>query len=119
MLYLGGIASLMTCVEYKVLGATLSDYWTSSKGITRRIDSLAQDFNYLIVNNAWKIIAPTNGSNWLKWRDMGDARVCDDCLSYASGGRAGFYHVTWFMPEMPVHNGCRCQWEMWFEDPFK
>ena len=111
-------AGATTCLEYRALQEKLTDYWKTPKGITRRIDSLSQNFNYLIVNNAFKVIAPVNGAHWMRWVDMGDDHVCDICLSYASGGRGGFYHVTWFMPEMPVHDGCRCQWEIWFEDPF-
>ena len=108
----------MSCLEHRVLASRHEDYWESPAGITRRIDLLAQNFNFRIVNNAFKVLAPTNQALWLRWVDFGDANVCELCRYHAGGGRDGFYHVTWFMPEMPVHDGCRCQWEIWFEDPF-
>ena len=113
-----------TCLEHRAFekrahtrGAALEDYWKSDKGITRRIDSLAQFFSYKVVNNAMKVIAPVNDAKWLRWRDMGDASVCEQCLAYSMGGRNGDYRVTWFLPAMPVHSGCRCQWEILFEAP--
>jgi hypothetical protein len=105
-------------MDHKVLEAQGEEYWESSAGITRRIDALAQAFSYKIVNNGFKVIAPTNKANWLRWVDFGDLRVCLICQRNAGGGRDGFYRVTWFMPEMPPHDGCRCQWEIYFEDPF-
>lgn len=87
--------------------------------MNRRIDSLAQHFAYKIVNNAWKVVGEKNGAEWLRWRDMGDAKVCDECLSHASGGWGGYYHITWFMPEMPAHPGCRCMFELIFYNPFE
>jgi len=108
----------MTCLEHRAAQKKITDFWKTPKGITRRVDSLAQDFNYRIVNNAFKVVAPTAGAKWMRWCDMGDTRVCDECRRHATGGRDGYYKVTWFMPEMPVHPGCRCQWEILFEDPF-
>jgi len=96
---------------------SLEDYWKSTSGITRRIDSLALFFAYKVVTNAIKIDGEVNEAEWFRWRDMGDARVCEQCLRYASGGRGGYYYKTWFMPAMPVHAGCRCQWEILFEEP--
>jgi len=107
-----------TCLEYRAAQKKPPDYWKTSKGVTRRIDSLAQNFNYRVINNAVKVVAPTAGAKWLRWRDFGDAQVCSRCLAYASGGRNGYYKITWFTPEMPVHLGCRCQWEIVFGDPF-
>jgi len=110
-------------VEYlnKKLRASLDDYWrTTPAGITRRIRSLSQVFNWKLINNACKVIAPVNRARWLEWRDYGDANVCPDCLHNSTkGGRKGFYRVSWFMPEMPVHPGCRCQWVVWFIDPVR
>lgn len=113
-----------TCLEHRAFekrartrGAALEDYWKTDKGITRRIDSLAQSFSYKVVNNAMKVVGEVNEAKWLRWRDMGDARVCEQCLKNARGGRDGYYRITWFMPAMPVHAGCRCQWEILFEDP--
>jgi len=114
-----------TCSEYKAFqrrqaqrGDALWDYWRSFQGLNRRIDSLAQQFAYKVVNNAWKVVGEKNGAEWMKWWDMGDTHVCDECRRHSEGGRGGYYKITWFMPEMPVHPGCRCQWEIMFGDPF-
>jgi len=104
-------------LEKRELRASIGDYWTSDAGITRRIDSLSQYFAYKVVNRAWRIVGDHNGAKWLRWRDMGDARVCLQCQRYAAGGRRGYYYIHWFMPEMPVHLGCRCQWEIIFREP--
>ena len=100
--------------------ASIEDYWKSSEGLTRRIQSLSQVFNWKLINNACKVIAPVNRAKWLERVDYGDANVCPICLhNSVKGGRKGFYRVTWFMPEMPPHPGCRCQWVIWFIDPVK
>lgn len=113
-----------TCLEHRIFEkrthirrASIEDYWKSDVGIIRRIDSLAQYFSFKVVNNVFKIVGDVNGALWLRWRDMGDAWVCLQCRQYASGGRRGYYYRTWFMPEMPVHPGCRCQWEIIFREP--
>lgn len=108
----------MNCLEYKVLKAKALQYWFTIQGITRRIDSLAQDTNMKMVNNAAKMVAPTNNIEWFKWITQGDANVCSECTRHSTGGRGGYYKVNWFMPDMPVHHGDRCQYELIYENPF-
>lgn len=114
-----------TCEEYLSpklrRRASIEDYWISPEGITRRIRSLSQIFNWKLVNNACKVIAPVNRAKWLQWVDYGDLKVCPICLHHSTkgGNGKGFWKVQWFMPEMPVHPGCRCQWVIWFIEPVK
>lgn len=99
------------------------EYWKSPRGIRRRIDSLAQAFNYRVINNAYKVVGETNGVKWLQWMTKGDDKVCIICRTIVKekgrkfGEVGGFFRITWFMPEMPVHPNCRCQWKYHFEEP--
>lgn len=107
-----------SCTEHHSLKAKAPNYWQSRQGIIRRMDGLAQDLNFRTVNNAVRVIAPTNGVQWLRWVTAGDDRVCPDCIAASMGGRSGYYQVNWFMPAMPLHPGDRCQWEIIMFNPF-
>lgn len=106
------------CHEHHALKAKAPNYWQTVPGVIRRIDGLAQDLNFRLVNNAMRMVAPTNGVQWLHWVTAGDDRVCPDCLKAAAGGRNGYYQINWFMPAMPLHPGDRCQWELMLSNPF-
>jgi len=96
------------------------DFWKTPEGITQRVDSLVQVFNHRIVNNAFKVIAPTNNAKWMKWilhPERSKTGPCPICTANAAGGRNGYYRVTWFTPMLPVHPGCVCEWEIWFGEP--
>lgn len=114
---------MTTCIEFLALErryAQESEYWQTPTGIKRRIKTLAQDFTYRLFNNAVRVVGEKNGAKWLRWIDFGDANVCPVCLHHStSGGRGGFYRIDWFTPMLPVHDGCRCEWEVWFVDPFE
>jgi hypothetical protein len=107
-----------TCSEHRVLEAATAGYWGSSNGLMRRIDGLAQDLYFQTVNNAFRMIGPANGVQWFHWVTAQDDRVCPICLSYARGGRNGYYPTNLFMPKMPVHKNDRCLIELVFFDPF-
>ena len=109
----------MSCTEHAhhPLYEQKEDYWSTPQGIIRRIKSLAQDFTYKSVNGAIRIYGQKNKVKWLAWLTVGDDRVCIICQTAASGGRGGFYQSNWFMPEMPAHAGCRCQWIVYFLEP--
>lgn len=118
----GGTESLRGFELYRSLSAKDTDFWDTPKGITRLIDTLVEDFNHRIVNNALKIVAPTLGAKWIKWilhPELTKSGPCPYCQAKSKGGRDGYYHVTWFMPRMPAHRHCVCEWEIWFESPFK
>lgn len=106
------------CGELRELSAASSSYWSSTAGLVRRMDGLAQDMNFRVVNSAMRMIAPLNGVEWLRWVTQGDDRVCPDCLRAGSGGDGrGYYRISWFMPSFPLHPGCRCEMMLLFYDP--
>jgi hypothetical protein len=113
-----GQGHVCTCSEHHSLQAATTDFWNTPAGILRSIDGLAQDLLFLTVNNAFKMVAPTNGVKWMLWVTAEDDRVCDRCIAASQGGRNGYYRVSWFMPKMPIHPNDRCQWELVLYDPF-
>lgn len=107
-----------TCEEHHILSHRFKagdSFWTTPGGITRRIDSIAQNFTYRVVNNAVKIIGETHGVAWLVWVTMGDDAVCPICVENSMKGDNGRFKPTWFTPDMPAHPGCRCQWMLIWE----
>ena len=96
------------------------DYWKTPEGIRDRVTSISQVFNYKVVNNAIKIIAPLNNAKWMVWilhPEDSESGPCDICIGHSMGGQDGFYRTSWFMPEMPVHPRCVCEWLIFFDDP--
>ena len=81
-------------------------------GITARIRGLSQGFSYKIVNGAVRLTGSSYGIKWMKWETAEDDRVCVICTKAAGGGRDGYYQLSWFLPQMPAHFGCRCRWVM-------
>lgn len=100
-----------TCSEHRALEAAANNFWGTEAGVLRRIDGLAQDMCFRLVNNAFQMVANTNSNvEYLFWQIADDDKVCMDCLSKAVGGDGGFYRKNWFLPKMPAHFNCRCLW---------
>jgi hypothetical protein len=101
------------CALHLQLEAAAEDFWRTPKGITMRIDGLAQDLHFFEVNCAFKMVAPTNHISWMRWVTAEDDRVCQKCIEKSQGGNGnGYYKVSWFLPKMPIHKFDRCQWEL-------
>jgi hypothetical protein len=112
---MGVIKLSKKCKEYnfhKSLTKVNKKYWKTPEGVRKRIESLSLHFTYRLVNNAFEIIGKKRQVNWLKWRAFGDDRFCPTCLKNARGRKNGLYRPQWFIPSMPAHVGCRCQWEL-------
>jgi hypothetical protein len=112
------ICSCLTCSDHAhhpLIEKKKSNYWSTPTGITRRINYLAQEFTYMTINGAIKLYGNTQGVKWLQWLTVGDDRVCPICDKASAGGRSGYYKSSWFMPAMPVHPGCRCQWTIYYD----
>jgi hypothetical protein len=106
-----------TCIEHLALEAAAVNFWDTEPGILRRIDGLAQDMCFQLVNNAFKMVADItdNHVKELHWVAAEDDKTCPKCIKNAHGGRNGFYRVFWFMPKLPpVHRWCRCLIELVF-----
>ena len=114
----------MTCSLYSAqihhgLTAQNEEYWRQTpQGISRRIDSLAQVFNYGVYNGAVKVLGTTMGVQWMSWQIAPDDNVCPLCLDnrFSKGDKSyrGWYRSGWFTPMMPAHPGCRCQWVLYW-----
>jgi len=105
----------LTCLHYKARQTALDDYWVSPAGISRRIDSLSQDFSFRVCNKSVRVIGEKNGARWIRWEAMEDDRLCDECMRRSRQGRNGFFRMDWFMPAPPpVHPNCRCQLRVYF-----
>jgi hypothetical protein len=99
-----------------VLGQPEVGFWTTSKGLRRRIDLVAQDFAYNTVNTAMLDMATTLDAKFIRWVTASDERVCEVCQTYEQGGNNGLYLVD--DPDTPkpppVHPNCRCRYEVIF-----
>lgn len=102
------LIALIRKSEKDSVGGYFGRYWQSPPGIQNRIEQLASNFTYRIVNNAVKITAQEEKAKWLVWITMGDDRVCPIC----EPRHLKMYRTHWFLPRMPAHSRCRCQWRI-------
>ena len=105
------LISLIRKSEDDSVGGYHGDYWQSPPGIQSRITQLSSNFTYKLVNNAVKITAQKEKAKWLVWITAADDRVCPICAPR----HLRRYRPTWFLPNMPIHNLCRCAWEIRWE----
>lgn len=85
-----------------------SDYWRSPEGIRRRVEMLSEDFTFRVTNNALQAYGKKNDvAGWI-WVGSMDEYACDYCFSQM--GR--FYRLGQFLPSLPAHANCRCEWEL-------
>ena len=80
--------------------------------ISRRVQAIAQTFTYEIYNNAMKLIRYDKKVQWMVWITAADDRVCPLCEPL----HMRRWRPWQFMPRMPLHVGCRCRWETWYEE---
>lgn len=100
---------LLRTSEDDYVGGYHGKYWESPVGLIRRIESLSQNFVWKLVNNAVKITAQRDPLvKVLIWVTAADDKVCPICAPR----HMKEYLTHWFLPQMPAHPGCRCQWEM-------
>jgi len=85
-----------------------TDYWKSPEGIERRVEMLGEDFCFRTVNNALQAYGRANDVLGWYWIGSIDERTCNYCDSQM--GR--FYRIGQFLPILPSHAGCRCEWEL-------
>lgn len=82
--------------------------WNSPAGIRLRVSMLADYIEVRTVNHAVQVYAAEAGIDSLEWSSAEDEGVCEYCDSQQ--GRR--YKIGMFMPDIPVHVGCRCQWDV-------
>lgn len=95
-----------------MMSKATEEFWTSEKGILVRLEDLAHDFVLRTYNGAVKGAFKEAGITRLKWITDIDLRrrggTCNICL-YRHGK---VYHTGMFLPRMPVHNHCKCGWDI-------
>jgi hypothetical protein len=69
---------------------------------------LAESVELTSINDAVKAYAEDNGVSQLRWISNEDEDTCEFCIGQS--GRS--YKIGEFMPDIPVHPGCRCSWEI-------
>jgi len=84
------------------------EYWNSPAGLQRRLDMLGEGFTFQLVNNALQAYGNANGAWGWEWTGYLDERVCQICEPRI-GTR---YRQGMFLPNLPVHNLCRCTFEI-------
>jgi len=85
-----------------------TDYWRGPEGIRRRVEMLGEDFCFNVVNNALQAYGRVNEiAGWI-WVGSMDERQCDYCYSRTGN----FYRQGMFLPRLPAHAGCRCEWQL-------
>lgn len=83
------------------------DYWTSPTGLLKRTEWLADNYTVQTYNTAVQVIGAKNevwGFEWVV--TIHTVHTCDYCDSQS--GRQ--YRAGQFMPELPVHPNCHCEW---------
>ena len=84
------------------------DYWVSPEGLKRRLEYLGEDFCYNVINNALQAYGRKNEVSGWEWIGSMDERTCTYCDSQM--GR--FYRLGQFLPRLPSHVNCRCEWRL-------
>jgi hypothetical protein len=84
------------------------EFWKSPLGIDRRLALFSEDFSYSVVNNSLQIYGGANNVWGFEWEGQIDNRTCNICD--ARIGRQ--YRLGQFIPSLPAHNHCRCNWRL-------
>ena len=69
---------------------------------------LTEDFSYNVVNNALQVYGRKNEVEGFEWVGSMDERTCN----YCDGQIGRFYRLGQFLPRLPAHNLCRCEWRL-------
>jgi len=85
-----------------------SEYWKSPEGIARRVEMIGEDFTFRVVNNSLMAYGRKNDVAGFGWIGSMDERTC----SYCDSQMGRIYRVGQFLPSLPSHAGCRCEWSL-------
>lgn len=85
-----------------------SEYWKSPKGIRKRIEMIGEGFTFQLVNNALQAYGTVNNVKGFEWVGSLDELTCPYCATQI--GR--YYRVGQFLPSLPAHLNCRCEWRL-------
>lgn len=91
-----------------------SKYWYSPEGISRRINMLSQSFTYKIVNNSLLVYGESAGITRWRWISILSEPPGPDTCKYCRSQHGRIYRKGQFLPPLPAHALCYCQWELLF-----
>jgi len=83
-------------------------YWRSPAGIKRRKEMFGEQFTFQFVNNALQAYGRKNEVAGFEWVGTLDERTCNIC----DGQIGRQYTIGQFLPQLPAHVGCRCEWRV-------
>jgi len=103
-----------TLIDKLLLLSVAGAYWSSPEGIAQRIEMLSQSFTYKIVNNALIIYGESGGVTRWRWTTNPGASQSGPC-EYCESQNGRIYRKGQFLPSLPAHVNCVCNWELIFE----
>ena len=93
-----------------------SPYWRTPEGINQRIELLGQQFTYQVVNNSLQVYGETYGAKAFTWithpESSAYGRKHGEACSICAPKHGHVYYPGQFLPSLPAHNRCVCQWEI-------
>lgn len=93
-----------------------SDYWRTPEGINQRLDMLGGYFTYSVTNNSLKVYGAdygVSGFMWVTYPEDSKTGVCPICARK----HGNIYKSGQFLPSLPAHTNCKCQWTLLFAEP--
>ena len=97
-----------------MLSEALTKYWSSPEGIMHRINMLSQSFTYKIVNNSLIAYGTAGGITRWRWATNPGASISGPC-AYCDSQNGRIYRKGQFLPSLPAHANCVCEWELMFD----
>ena len=98
------------CIPLEEKKAT-SDYWRTAPGLVRRIKMLSQEFTYKIINNSLMFRGQSAGINHVRWTTHPEDTETGPCV-ICDGLDGHVYRKGQFLPPLPAHANCVCEWEL-------
>jgi len=89
-------------------------YWYTPEGITRRVEMLSQSFTYKMVNNSLIAYGKTYGIKRWRWITHPELAITHSC-AYCIKQNGRVYRVGQFLPVLPAHIFCNCEWELMYD----
>lgn len=93
---------------------TTDAFFLTPEGLEQRLMSFCQNFTFKLVNDALVITSASYNVQWLQWITRPDLSKTGPCPICAPR-HLRRYAPTGYVPDMPAHHGCVCQWQIIYE----